>query len=552
MILAGASPLVGSPLQHSPLVETPTRRGPGSVTPDSSQSDVDIVLLDAAGSNGAQMPPPSVGGPLRGKGLKQAVLAASCGTFALGYNTGIAAGAMLYIRDDEAFAPLSGLEEGALVSCVLAGATLGAALGPLSDRLGRRGALLGSAAIFVVGGVAMALAPGTIALLWARGLTGVAVGQASGLVNLYIAEIAPADVRGQLGGWAPFLGTTGILVSYVVSALLGLLPGGAWRIQLGLGALPGVVQLLLTRLQPESPRWLLARGKSAKAREVLERLFDETPSFVLDAELDRLQTEVSLRQSSQQVGIMTLFGKYSGGAFLGIGINVLQQVSGINVVIYYGSTVLQIVGLDDTASMIALSTMTALQLCATAVLIRFVDKYGRRPLALWGLIFMVFGLITLVIAFLSDGAPWAAPVTIASVLVYRMAFSLSLGPLPYIMTSEFFPQEARAAGVAVSWTSNWAANFAVSLLFPISNEWFSEMLGASIGPAAIFGIYAVFCVVAFCFCLRFLPETSGVQLEDCSPRKLRAPAPGQPAHEASKESHLEPPSERFDSFEPAA
>lgn len=458
----------------------------------------------------------------RGRGLKQAVLIASLATFGLGYNTGIAAGAMINIRDDKAFAPLSGLEDGALVSCVLAGATLGAALGPFSDRFGRRSTLLATAAIYVIGGVAMACSLGPLSLLISRCFTGLGVGIASCIVNLYISEITPAELRGQLGGWAPFLGTSGILTSYVVSGLLGLLPGGAWRLQFGLGAAPGLLQLLLSERVPETPRWLVAGGKSAQARKALEQLFDEMPSSAIDAEVERLEAEVAQRQTSKQVGLRSLLFEHKRGAFLGVGINVLQQVSGINVVIYYGSTVLQLVGLSSTVSMVVLSTMTALQLVATAVLIRFVDKYGRRPLALWGLKFMVGGLMLLVVAFLGEGAFWAPPCTISGVLIYRLAFSLSLGPLPYIMTSEFFPQEARAAGVAFSWTSNWAANCAVSLLFPVSREWLEVPMGQSGGAAFIFTVYAVFCAVAYFFCRECLPETSGVQLEECSPPSNRA------------------------------
>merc|ERR1711957_310241 len=157
-----------------------------------------------------------------------------------------------------------------------------------------------------------------------------------------------------------------------------------------------------------------------------------------------------------------------------------------------------------------------LQLSATLALVKVVDRVGRRPFALFGLAAMIVGLGAMIVGFLSEGAWWSAVAAVLGMLVFRASFSLSLGPLPYIMTSEFFPQEARATGVALSWTSNWTANFVVSLMFPVSQDYLKESLGESVGTAVIFSIYIFFSCIALCFVHRYLPETSGLDLEECS------------------------------------
>jgi sugar porter (SP) family MFS transporter len=453
--------------------------------------------------------------------IKMAVFVSSLSTVCLGYNSAIIAGAILYIEKDQAFEPLDDAMEGALVSCALAGAAIGAACGSIADYIGRRRALFWIAGIFIIGPICMALSPNIWLLIAARAVAGLGIGVSSVLVNLYISEIAPAANRGQLGGWAPFLGTLGILVSYLVSAVLGLLPNGAWRFQLGFALVPAILQLLLSRFIPETPRWLLARGRQEEASVSLRQLFPSASAEALEAEIHRIQADPAFAasQANQRVGLCTLCRQHQLPSVLGVSINVLQQVSGINVVIYFGPTILTEAGFSNSGSMIATAMVSVMQLAATAVLIRHVDRIGRRPLALLGILLMMVGLGLLVAAFILQGTPaddsfpWTGCLSTAGMFLFRGAFSLSLGPLPYIMTSEFFPQEARAAGTALSWTSNWASNFGVSLSFPLVVDAFGKLIGHKDGIAMIFCIYIGFCVVAYALVLRMLPETRGLQLE---------------------------------------
>lgn len=460
--------------------------------------------------------------------LRITVFTASLNTICLGYNTAIIAGAKLYLEKDPDFAELvrpeetASLVEGMLVGCILAGAAIGGAVSFVMDVTGRRPAMMTVALIFIVGPVTMALAPNIWVLIAARSIVGLGVGVSSVLVNLYISEIAPAEVRGQLGGWAPFLGTSGILVSYIVSTVLGLLPNGAWRWQLGVAAVPALAQLILHRFIPETPRWLLSKDLQEEAMVSLRHLFPSAPASVLEAEVERIQADLSASQASDKLGMCDLFTRYRLATTLGISINVLQQVSGINVVIYFGPSILGTAGFNDSGAMVATCLVSLMQLVATAVLIRQVDKIGRRPLALFGILLMMAGLALLVISFFGEAAHlggsgldsgWTAWAAIIGMFVFRGAFSLSLGPLPYIMTSEFFPQEARAAGSALSWFSNWISNFGVSLSFPIIARAFKKSIGEDEGVAVIFCVYIVFSGVAYLLVRKMLPETRGLRLE---------------------------------------
>lgn len=389
--------------------------------------------------------------------LKVTVLVASLGSFCLGYNTAIVAGAKLYIKEDPGFSQLAGPEasflEGMLVSCVLAGAAVGAAGGFLADYTGRRPAMIIVACIYIVGAVAMAMSPNIWVLIAARTIAGVAVGVSSVLVNLYISEIAPADVRGQLGGWAPFMGTCGILVSYIISGVLGLLPGGEWRFQFGLAVVPAVGQLLLCRFLPETPRWLLSESNRPEATASLRRLFPAVAEATLEAEIARLEADLNSSQVERKIGLCALCGEHRLPSTLGISINVLQQVSGINVVIYFGPSLLSEAGFNNTGSMVATALVSVMQLVCTMVLIKQVDRIGRRPLALLGILLMMVGLGLIAASFYfmgahdagssSGSASWAGWLAVGGFFIFRGAFSLSLGPLPYIMTSEFFSTRSK-------------------------------------------------------------------------------------------------------------
>eukprot|EP00930_Biecheleria_cincta_P050252 TRINITY_DN35425_c0_g1_i1.p1 TRINITY_DN35425_c0_g1~~TRINITY_DN35425_c0_g1_i1.p1 ORF type:complete len:516 (+),score=67.37 TRINITY_DN35425_c0_g1_i1:37-1548(+) len=448
------------------------------------------------------------------KQLSRTVATASLSLFCLGYNTAIVAGVQEGLKHDTSFGGVSGgLATGELASCALASAAVGALAGQVANMIGRRKTLLSAALLFFVTPLLTAAVPNFRLLLAARILSGFAIGLASVLTNLYISEVSPAVCRGRLGGWGPFIGTTGILVSYVVSSALDPLPNGAWRWQFGLASVPAFIQLLLHRNLPETPRWLLSNSRPDEAKAALKRLFPLAAEACLDEEIKRLEEDLDSARQTHPVRTLGLCqAPHRVPTIIGVSINVLQQVSGINVFIYFGPTILQQAGFGNY-SMISTTVVSVIQLSATAVLIKYIDIIGRRPLALRGILGMLVGLALLAGGSIMRATGLATAITawpsLLGMLIFRAAFSLSLGPLPYVMTSEFFAQEARASGVGLCWAMNWISNFGVSLSFPVM----SEALPGDRGQALIFGIYAFFSAVAYVVVFCLLPETNGVRLD---------------------------------------
>jgi len=453
--------------------------------------------------------------------LKSAVIVASLNHFCMGYNAGIIAGAMLHIEHDTDFAPMDSRSQGTLVSCLLAGATFGAACCFLSDLYGRRHTLQMVSVIFIVGPVIMFAAPSFWILVLGRFVTGWSVGMTSGLVNVYISEIAPACHRGKLGGWAPFCGTCGIIVAYMTSVLLGLLPHGAWRYQLGLAMVPALCFLFFQDHIQETPRWLLAQGRHADAHTSVTRLYPKRQDSEIQQWLQGISQENALVDMGHKDGYWTLISTHRRSFLVGTAINVLQQLSGVNIVIYFGPTILKSAGFSTSGAMISTLFVSLAQLSATSALIGWVDHVGRRSMALLGTSLMVFGHALLVVGFsmtAASGLAWSsfAWVAVAGMLLFRTAFSLSLGPLPYIMTTELFPQQVRAVGVAWSWTCNWGSNFLIAFVFPPLVDILTQHVGHKLAMAAIFAMFGIFSALTVIFVLVALPETTGLSLEVAS------------------------------------
>ena len=312
----------------------------------------------------------------------------------------------------------------------------------------------------------MAMSNNFNALVAARVFTGFGVGINSCICNLYISEISPAFCRGRLGGYGAFSVTAGILFSYIFSSIIGeqIDSPGVWRLMLGFGSVPAVLQAAFCTTWfgylPESPIWLKSKGRYEEANLSLKELGlpnSVKPEPVMQGSLVAPKTASICTQSVRQALVA------------GIGINVLQQVCGINVVIYFGPQILKDAGFQNVESIALSAGVSIAQLGAIFFLMRIVDRVGRKPLAMYGVVLMIVGLSIIAVAFYiiahaKDGksnifAPWLA---VAGMLLFRIAFSLSLGPMPYIVTSELFSNTFRSKGVAISWASNWISNFMVT------------------------------------------------------------------------------------------
>lgn len=461
-----------------------------------------------------------------GKQLRNAVLVSSINHFCMGYNAGIIAGALRHIKNDPGFSPLGSSSQGMLVGCLLAGATLGAASGKVSDVYGRRQTMLAVSIAFFLGPIIMCSSTSFWMLLMGRFVAGWGVGMTSGLINVYISEISPAGHRGKLGGWAPFCGTSGIIVAYMTSVMLTSLPDGAWRLQLGSAALPAIAFMLLQDSIQESPRWQIAQGQLAEAHADVLKLHPSITADEAQSWIDCIREEVLVEgHDVHSGGIWSLATHNSRSFFLGTAINTLQQLSGVNIVIYFGPMILQTAGFSAAPAMVATLFVSLAQLAATGAVIGWVDHVGRRPVAMLGTGGMVVGHGLLITSFvvqsrsesLQTSMVWLA---VAGMFLFRTAFSLSLGPLPYIMTTELFPQQVRAVGVAWSWTCNWGSNFVISYSFPILLEVLTGLYGRMLAIACLFTVFALFSVAAWIFVLVSLPETTGVTLEAASSNEV--------------------------------
>jgi sugar porter (SP) family MFS transporter len=430
--------------------------------------------------------------------LFTAVIAA-LGGLLFGYDTGIIASALLFIRQDF---DLSSFQQGMVVSAVPVGAIFGAALaGSLSDKYGRRRMILLAAALFVAGSIVSALAGGATVLVVARVGIGFAIGLASATCPVYISEVAPANVRGRLVTLFQLAVTVGILVAYLVG--LAFEPSGSWEWMLAVGAIPALLLGGGILAMPQSPRWLVMIGDSVAARKELLELREDP------VEVDEELREIAATLDAEKGSYRDLRAPAVKAALVvGVGLAVLQQVTGINTVIYYAPTIIQGTGIDsDSAAILASIGVGVVNVGMTILALWLVGRFGRRPLLIGGVAGMVVALVLLGLAFeLGSGGEGLAGLAVIALMVYVGAFAISLGPIFWILNAEIYPLKARGHAAGVGTTANWTSNFIVSLTFlPLLNE---------LGEAPTFWLYAAVGIFTIFFCARLVPETKGKQLEE--------------------------------------
>jgi sugar porter (SP) family MFS transporter len=425
---------------------------------------------------------------------------AGLGGLLFGYDTGIIASALLFVKKDF---DLSGFEQGMVVSAVPVGAIFGAAIaGQAADRLGRRLTIISSAVVFIIGALASAAAPDLPVLVIARILLGIAVGLASANAPVYISEVAPPEARGRLVSYFQLSVTVGILVAYLVGLAFSGIDG--WRWMLGLGAVPALALGIGMLEMPQSPRWLVMVGQDYAARKVLEKIRRDDDEAITQ-ELEEIKGSIE----AQPGGWRDLLEPSVRAALvIGVGLAVLQQVTGINTVIYYAPTIIQFTGIDSSSSAILASLgVGVINIAATIVALRLIDRKGRRPLLMVGVTGMVIALFTLGLAFLGNaGTTFISVVAIASLMAYVAAFAISLGPIFWLMNSEIYPLNVRSKAAGVGTMANWTSNFVISLTFlPLIDL---------LGRTGAFWAYGLVGVLTLWFCWRLVPETKDRELEE--------------------------------------
>jgi SP family sugar:H+ symporter-like MFS transporter len=436
-----------------------------------------------------------------GGGNKPIYFFGALGGLLFGYDTGVISGAILFINEELGLTPFL---EGLVVASLLLGAAIGAAsAGPLSDRLGRRNIVIIAAILFTIGAIGAALAPNVGVLVFFRVVLGLAVGSAALIVPLYLSEIAPTQVRGAITSLNQLNIVFGILFAYIVNALLA--SAGAWRWMLGLAVIPSLVLLIGMFFLPETPRWLVSQDRDEDARDVLRRSRDEET-------VEREIRDIREVEEQEEGGLRELMASWVRPALVvAIGLAVLQQIIGINTIIYYAPTTLTNVGYGNEAAIYANLLIGVVNVAMTFVAIWLIDRVGRKPLLLTGLVGMVLSLTVLGLSSLllpqpSNPTDPAAIITLVCLAGFIVSFAATWGPTVWVMLPEVLPLRIRGTAMGVAIFLHWLANFAVSQTFPI----FLAAWGAGI----TFLGYAVIGVVAFVFVGALVTETKERSLEE--------------------------------------
>ncbi len=458
-------------------------------------------MADSSEDRGARPEAVTSGGSLGYVYLLTSV--AALGGLLFGYDTAVIAGAIKYIKIQF---QLNEVQEGWAVACVIVGCIVGAALaGPLSDRLGRKRVLVLSAVFFAVSAVTSAIARDLTQFAAARILGGLAVGAASMLSPLYIAEASPPRVRGRLVSLNQIAIISGMLVVSIVNWLIASPVdeswnvGAGWRWMLASETLPAALFLGCLFLVPESPRWLTKQGREPEALAVLARVSGPRRAAVE-------MTDIKETIAQESGSIRDLFQPGIRVALVvALGLAVLQQVTGINAVLYYAPKIFEASKVTPTQALLQTVALQAVNLLFTLVAIQIVDRGGRKPLLLITSAAMGASLVLLGGAFHLDLAPaWIFAFT----LCYVASFGVAMGPVVWVVLSEIFPTRTRGRAMAIATVALWAANFVITQTVP----WMFEP--EHLGPPGTFWTYGVMCLAAFLFVLNFVPETKGKTLEE--------------------------------------
>jgi sugar porter (SP) family MFS transporter len=426
---------------------------------------------------------------------------AALGGLLFGYDTAVIAGAIKYLVKHFS---LDEVQEGWAVANVLVGCMVGASMaGMLSDRWGRKKTLLLAAVLFAVSAIGAAVPRSLAQFVIARMLGGFAVGATSMLSPLYIAEAAPARIRGRLVSLNQVAIISGMLIVSIVNWLIASPVNESWNVAAGWrwmfasGALPAALFLAALFFVPESPRWLTKQGREAEALEILRRVSGS----------ERAQQEMAeIREAiaAEGASFWELFRPGIRVALvIAVVLAVLQQVTGINAVLYYAPKIFESAQVSATTALLQTVALQVVNLLFTLLAIQVVDRAGRKPLLLATSVAMGISLVLLGGAF---SAGMSAGWIFAFTLAYVASFAVAMGPVVWVVLAEIFPTRTRGRAMSVATVALWIACYSVAQTVP----WMFEHLGR----ARSFWGYAVMCLLSLLFVARFVPETKGKTLEE--------------------------------------
>lgn len=442
--------------------------------------------------------------------VKVIAMIATLGGLLFGYDTGVISGALLFMGNDLHLTPFT---TGLVTSSLLFGAAFGAlASGHFAAAAGRRKIILVLAVIFAIGAIGTALAPDVEWMIFFRLVLGVAVGGASATVPVYIAEMAPANKRGQLVTMQELMIVSGQMLAYISNAGFNAVWGGdtTWRWMLAVATVPAVLLWFGMLFMPDSPRWYAMKGRLAEARQVLERTRAKQD---VEWELTEIEETLAEEQHETRPRLRELRQPWLFKLFLiGVGIAVIQQLTGVNTIMYYAPTMLKAVGMSDNAALIATIANGVISVLMTFVGIWLLGRIGRRTMTMLGqfgctacLVFI--GAVSYFMPEAVNGQPdvLRSYIVLLGMLMFLSFQQGALSPVTWLLLSEIFPTRLRGIFMGGAVFAMWIANFLISLMFPI--------LLASVGLSGAFFIFALIGIGGAIFVVRFVPETRNRSLE---------------------------------------
>lgn len=448
------------------------------------------------------------------------VAVATIGGLLFGYDSGAVNGTQ------DGLTAAYGLSEGGLgftVGSLLIGCFIGAFLaGRLADLMGRRNVMMLSALLFLIGALVQGFADSQVVFVIARIAGGMAVGAASVLSPAYISEVAPANIRGRMTTIQQIMIITGLTAAFVVNYWLAASAGAstnawwggiaAWRWMYLMQALPAAIFLVALLFIPESPRYLVSKGRNDQALRVLTQLFGST-------EADRKLVEIRASFSDHRPRLSDILDPVKGGirpiVWAGLLLAVFQQLVGINVIFYYGATLWQLAGFSESDALLINIVSGAVSIAACLVTVALIDRIGRKPLLMIGSAGMAVSLFVMVFVFsqgtLDAGGNLVLSTSLGTIAVvaanlYVIFFNVSWGPVMWVMLGEMFPNQIRGSALAVCGFAQWFANYLIAQSFPL--------MAAGLGLAVSYSFYAVCAVISFFLVQRFIHETKGKELEE--------------------------------------
>ncbi|MFM9555148.1 MFS transporter, SP family, major inositol transporter [Streptomyces sp. cf124] len=444
--------------------------------------------------------------PAVSRRLRVITVIATFGGLLFGYDTGVINGALPYMTDDLG---LTAVTEGMVTSSLLLGAALGAITGGrLSDTRGRRRTILTLAVIFFVGALGCTLAPNVAVMVVARFVLGLAVGGASVTVPVYLAEVSPAERRGALVTRNELMIVSGQLLAFTSNAIIAQVggeSGGVWRWMLVLATIPAVVLWFGMLVMPESPRWLASQTRFTEALDVLKQVRSQQRAEAELAEVSAL----AVKEEQEKLGgwqDMRSTPWLRKLMFIGFGIAIVQQITGVNTIMYYGTQILTDAGFAADSALTANIANGIISVLATFVGIWLLGRVPRRPMLMTGQIgttaaLLLIGVFSLVLPS-GDGRAYAVLAMTVTFLAFQQG---AISPVTWLMLSEIFPMRMRGFGMGVAAVVLWLTNFAIGLVFP--------SLVSGIGVSNTFFLFVVAGVFSLTFVKLYVPETKGRTLE---------------------------------------